>query len=122
VPVRETFGKKPKVEQREISKVLITVAPDRWGHMTARLGERLKKVLQLSGFIFNAVHVFDLDKLGQQIRNVFDRVRIAKIQLAHTSFSQLTKECPNRTIFCNPATPFLAHSHLLCEWCRCNKM
>src|SRR6516165_359046 len=100
--MRQAFGKEAKIEEGEIPKMFVVVAPHRRRHLVAGLRERIKQILNAAtGFIPNTVHVIGLNKLGQQIRDVSNRLRIMEVELAHTAFGQLLKESPERMIIGN---------------------
>src|SRR5215470_15426965 len=69
VAVSKAFGKESKIEERQISEMLITIPPDRRRYLIAGLSQHLEYVPHAATrLIFDAIHVFDLNEFRQQIR------------------------------------------------------
>ena len=109
--MRQAFGKEAKIEKHEIAQMLVVVAPDRRRHLVAGLRKRIEQILHAAaGFIPNTVHVVDLDKIRQQIRDVSNCLRIREVELTHTALGQLLKEGPERMILGNVIPCFFDHA------------
>ncbi len=109
--IHQAFGEQTEVEESQISQVFVAISPKGRGHLTGGLSEHLKHVPQLlSRFIFEPIHIFDLNKFRQQVREVLDRVGIAMIQLAHPALRHLLEEVPDRMVCRNLRSRFLYHA------------